>query len=252
MLKTSMKVCWVGAAFGLTLAGMTQTIHAQCEATETDQTSASDGVFGIRFGASTDLDGNRMIVGAPDSDNLSGAVYIYDFDGLSWNEFPKLLANDTQGGDQCGLSVAVNGDVAVVGAPTHEHPDSLQGAVYVFRFDGKSWTQEQELLASDASASDYFGWSVAIDGNVIVVGAFFTNLTGQAYVFRYNGSTWDEEDILLASDAAIDDRFGTSVDISGNTILVGAHRNDDSAMESGSVYFFSWDGGDPPGATGSK
>jgi len=219
---------------------MTQTIHAQCEASEADQTSASDGVFGIRFGASTDIDGNRLIVGAPDADDLSGAVYIYDFDGSSWSEQPKLLATDTQVDDQYGYSVAIDGNVAVVGAPHHAHTQFWQGAAYVFRFDGKSWTQEQELLASDAGVGHFFGWSVAIDGDAIVVGAFNANGMGAAYVFRYNESTWYAETLLTASDAATDDRFGLSVDINADTVLVGAPRNDDNAVNSGSVYIFSW------------
>jgi len=235
-------MCCLGAAVGLTLPGMTRTIHAQCQASETTQVSASDGVFNIGFGASTDIDGNRLIVGAPDTDDLSGAVYIYDFDGSSWSEHSKLIATDTQVDDQCGYSVAVSGDVAVVGAPLHGHPQLFQGAVYIFRFDGTSWTQEQELLASDAGFLDFFGWSVAIHGDVIVVGSFNANSTGAAYVFRFNGAAWVEEDILTASDATFDDRFGDSVDIFANTIIVGAHRHDDSEMDSGSVYFFTWQG----------
>jgi hypothetical protein len=226
----------------MTLAVTTTRLNAQCEASETDQISASDGVFNIRFGASIDIDGDRMIVGAPDTDNLTGAVYIYDYDGSSWSEVSKLLATDTQVDDQYGISVAVSGNVAVVGAPYHEHPHFIQGAVYVFRYDGNGWTQEQELLASDAGFLDFFGWSVAIHGDVIVVGAFNANTTGAAYVYRYNGSSWVEEELLTASDAAFDDRFGDSVDILANTIIVGAHRNDDSEMDSGSVYFFSWQG----------
>ena len=235
-------MCCLGAAVGLILPGMTRTIHAQCQASETSQVSASDGVFNIRFGASTDIDGDRLIVGAPHTGDLSGAVYIYDFDGSSWNEHPKLIATDTRADDQYGYSVAVSGDVAVVGAPYHEHPHLVQGAVYVFRYDGTNWTQEQELLASDAGFLDFFGWSVAIQGDVIVVGAFNANTTGAAYVFRYIESSWVEEELLTASDAASDDRFGDSVDIFANTIIVGAHWHDDNEINSGSVYFFTWQG----------
>ena len=251
--SSSMKACCVAATFGLTLAGMTQTIYAQCEATETDQTSASDGVFGIRFGASTDISGNRIVVGAPDADGQSGAVYVYDFDGSSWNEFPKLLATDTQTGDQCGYSVAVNGDVAVVGAPYHAHAHFWQGAAYVFRFDGKNWTQEQELLASDAGAGHLFGWSVAIDGDAIVVGARTANAGGgAAYVFRHNGSTWDEEDILTVPGPQELDFFGNSVDIDGQVILVGApgEDSDQLTLDSGSAYVFHWQGGVEPWGDG--
>ncbi len=236
-------MCCLGAAVGLTLAVTTTSTYAQCEVSETDQISASDGVLGISFGAATGLDGNRLIVGAPKSDDLSGAVYIYDYDGATWNEYPKLVATDTQADDHCGFSVAVSGDIAVVGAPYHGHPEFFQGAAYVFRYDGTSWTQEQELLASDAGFLHYFGWSVAIYGDFIVVGSLNAATTGAAYVFRYNGSTWVEEEILTATDAAPDDRFGLSVDIDANTVLVGAPSNDDNAIDSGSVYVFSWQGG---------
>ena len=239
-----MKVCWVGAAYGLTLAVMTPVIHAQCEATETDQIIASDGVFGISFGASTDISGNRIVIGAPDADGLSGSAYVYDFDGSSWNEQQKLLATDTGTNDQYGYSVAVDGNVAVIGAPYHMHPLFSQGAAYVFRFDGKNWTQEQELLASNFGAGHLFGWSVAIDDDAIIVGAQFANAgQGATYVFRYDGTTWYEENVLTASDAASDDRFGHSVDIYAGTVLVGAPRNDDNAVNSGSVYVFIWQSG---------
>ncbi len=253
MLKPSMMMCWVGGAFGLTLAGMTPTIYAQCEATETDQISASDDRY-IRFGASTGISGNTMVVGAPDADGLSGSAYVYDFDGSSWNEFP-LLATDTGADDQYGYSVAIDGNVAVVGAPYHTHEHFWQGAAYVFRFDGKSWTQEQELLASDASSGHFFGWSVAIDGDVIVVGARTANAGGgAAYVFRHNGSTWGEEDVLTVPDPQLLDFFGNSVDIDGQVILVGAPGEDADqlTLDSGSAYVFHWHGGAQPWGVGAQ
>ena len=258
MPRPAVKGCSVAAAYALTLGVTTQTIRAQCEATETSQCTASDGESGDRFGSSVSISGDRVLVGAPDEDDAgpaAGAAYIYDFDGTSWNEQAKLLAGDGLAGDRCGFAVAIDGDVAVVGAPYHQDAGVYSGSAYVFRFDGNVWVEEQELAASDAAIGQFFGWSVAVDGEVIVVGAFNADAMGAAYVFRYNDRTWYEEEKLTALDAAEDDRFGTSIDVESGEdgfILVGAPRDDDDGVDSGSVYVFPYVGGLDPWGEATK
>ena len=105
------------------------------------------------------------------------------------------------------------------------------GAAYVFRFNGASWIEEQKLTASDAAANDRFGGSVSVNGTTIGLGAVRDDCAagddcGSAYVFRFDGTSWFEEQKLTASDAAANNWFGWSVSVSGETTVVGAGFGD--------------------------
>ena len=159
-------------------------------------------------------------------------------------ESAKLLAEDGASGDDFGAAVAVEGNVAVVGAPEDDDDGSSSGAAYVFRFDGSGWAQEQKLTASDGQSFDDYGFAVAVSGDTIVVGAprddtAAGDRAGSAYVYRFDGKSWNEEDHLFAMDAGGDDRFGHSVSIDDDTILVGAINHDDGASNAGAGYVFT-------------
>jgi hypothetical protein len=164
-------------------------------------------------------------------------------------------------GHQFGLSVAISGDTAVVGAqdfslqpcPPPITPFDLscilqggfslqadKGSAYVFVRSNGAWTQQQKLVASDGTPGDAFGASVAIRGDRIVVGAPRANaLQGSAYVFSRRGSTWREQQKLTARSGAAFDLFGISVAISDDTIVVGAPGVDDGQVtETGAAYAF--------------
>ena len=211
--------------------------------------TASDADAGDEFGASVAVAGDTAVVGAFLSDAAgtnSGSAYVYRFDGTGWVEDGSLTASDTTVGDRFGASVAVAGETAVVGAPLDDDAGGEAGAAYVFRYDGVDWVEEAKLTASDAVPQDELGWSVAVDGDTAVIGAYLRDeadaLTGAAYVFRYDGADWAEEAKLTASDADAVDRFGRSVAISGDTAVVGASGNDDAGFSSGSAYVFRYDG----------
>ena len=249
MLRTSMTVCCVGAVYGLAVGMVSTAVHGQCEVTETTKIAPSDGMFGDEFGTSVAISGDTMIVGAPTADDAgqaSGAAYIYMFDGVSWIEQPKLLASDPAPGDRCGSSVAVHGTVAVVGAPQNG------GAVYVFRFGGSSWVQEQKLLPPVGAPVGFFGIAVAVQDTTIVVGVVGFNETGAAYVYRFNGTTWVEEDLLEADVPANNNRFGNDIDIDGDVILVGAPGSNGNSMDPGSFYVFRFRDGMEPWGDGIK
>jgi FG-GAP repeat len=158
----------------------------------------------------------------------------------------KLEASDAVMGDQFGFSVAISGETVVVGRALDEGPvDGDSGSAYVFVRSGGVWTQQQKLVASDAAAGDDFGFSVAISGETVVVGApeesVVPGLQGSAYVFVRNGGVWTQQQKLEASDAAADDQFGSSVTISGETVVVGAWRTDriEPWENQGSAYVFA-------------
>ena len=154
--------------------------------------------------------------------------------------------SDAAANDQFGRSVSVSGDTMVVGAPYDDHSSTDSGSAYVFtRSSSGVWTQQQKLTASDAAVSDYFGTSVSVSGDTLVVGAPYDDNTGgnnggSAYVFtRSSSGVWTQQENLKASDASSYDYFGTSVSISGDTVIVGAPYDDDNGKSSsGSAYVF--------------
>jgi PKD repeat protein len=135
-----------------------------------------------------------------------------------------------------GLNLSISGDVALVGA----HGDiNGTGAVYVYRYNGSSWVEEQKLTASDGYWNHGFGWPVSIGGNVALIGAVGATSAGAAYVYRYNGSTWLEEQKIIPSDGAAGDLFGESASIDGDIALIGAWGDD---SYTGSAYVYRYNG----------
>jgi hypothetical protein len=210
---------------------------------------ASDSAESDWFGHAVSISGDVALVGAEldgDKGTYSGAAYVFRWNGSAWAEEDKLLASDGLRYDFFGFSVSISGDVALVGAYGDDDSGTDAGAAYVFRWNGESWEEEDKLLASDGAAGDQFGHAVSISGNVALVGASWDDDrgadSGAAYVFRWNGSSWEEEDKLLASDGAAGDQFGHAVSISGNVALVGAYLDDDSGTDAGAAYVFRWNG----------
>lgn len=222
---------------------------------------ASDGGLQDIFGCSVSIDGDVAVIGAfGDHDNgfTSGSAYIfrYDHEGSEqWVEEAKLLASDGAYNDRFGHSVYISDDVAVIGAHLDDDNGTDSGSVYIYRYnqDGLGqWIEEAKIVASDGSEYDLFGKSVSISGDVIVIGSGVDddngNNSGSAYIFRYdrNGTKkWIEEAKLIASDGAINERFGCSVSISGDVVLIGALYDDDNRYKSGSAYIFRYDPDSP-------
>ena len=158
----------------------------------------------------------------------------YSLGTASWVQGKKLNASDATAGNWFGVCASVSGAVAVVGAMYDAAPGERSGSAYVFRCDGNSWVEEQKLTASDAAAGDEFGHSVSVSANVVVVGASGDNNagagSGSAYVFRYDGANWVQEQKLTASDAAAYDWFGHSVSVSDDVAVVGAHSDPTAAI----------------------
>jgi hypothetical protein len=199
------------------------------------------------------------VVGAYKNDEPddSGSAYVFTkVDGGEWSNPPtqeKLTASDAASDDRFGISVAISGDTIVVGAYYDDDVPDNSGSAYIFTKDAGEWSNstQQKLTASDAADGDNFGKYVAIEGDTIVVGAAYGDdddgaISGSAYVFTKEGNDWSEQQKLTASDAASGDRFGKSVAISGDTIVVGAYRDDTLELDtnSGSAYIFTLDDGE--------
>ncbi|MEE8153836.1 MAG: hypothetical protein V3T53_02625 [Phycisphaerales bacterium] len=227
-----------------------QTSLGQCEI---DKLSAAEGLAFDEFGTAVAISGDVLVVGAPEHDENgsgSGAVYVYRFDvnGLgTWAQEVKLLPSDVQTGDRFGRSVAVDGNVIVIGAYRDDDNGNNAGATYVFRYEGSMWREEAKLLASDGAPGDYFGYSVAIHGSVAVAGAYRDSdngaVSGSAYVFRFDDDSggWLQEAKLLASDGTAYDVFGRAVAVSADRILIGAPEYPNVGPAAGSAYVFRCD-----------
>ena len=210
---------------------------------------ASDGTGYESFGISVDIYGDTAVVGANfDSDNgaHTGAAYIYtrNITGV-WDEQAKLIAADGVPYEYFGSSVAIFDETIVIGAPSDDDNGTNSGSAYIYTLGpGGVWSEQQKLLANDGAATDFFGGSVAIEGDTVIVGAIWDDDngtdSGSTYVFtRDAGGVWNEVQKLTASDGAIEDSFGGSVAVSNGIVLVSAYRDDDNAIDSGSVYVFS-------------
>jgi hypothetical protein len=206
---------------------------------------ADDAEWDDFFGIAVAIHEDVIVVGAHRDDDAgtdAGAAYVFRFDGMNWVQEGKLLASDGADGDRFGRVVSVFGNAIVVGARNDDDAGESTGAAYVFRFDGMSWNEEAKLLADDGEWDDFFGTSVSIHENVILVGAHRDDGTGSAYGFRHDGSNWNQEQKLTASDAAAMDRFGGAVSVFGNIAVVGADGNDDAGESTGAAYVFRYNG----------
>src|SRR5690606_22769250 len=135
-------------------------------------------------------------------------------------EQDQLLASDGASADRFGISVALDADTALVGA---YGDDDYRGSAYIFTRGGTAWTEQQKLVASDRAGLDQFGFSVALSGDTVLVGAPYDDArTGSAYVFTHSGTGWTEQYQLAASGGVGDGWFGQPVALSGETALVGA------------------------------
>ena len=141
-----------------------------------------------------------------------------------------------------GNSVSISGDTIIVGSFGDDEGESSSGSAYVYVRDGAEWSLQANLTASDPVENDYFGYSVSVSGDTAVIGAVGNDdngtESGSAYVFYRDDDEWLQEATLTASDAAEGDRFGFSVSVSGDTVIVGAYRKSDGGDFSGAAYIF--------------
>jgi hypothetical protein len=212
--------------------------------------TASDAQSADIFGSSVALGDDVAFVGAPGDDDVassSGAVYVFQRGGETWVEQQKLVAGDPGPNDGFGDALSLSGSVLLVGAAGHDGPGFAAGAAYVFGETADGWAQEQMLTASDGDEFDWFGAYLAVSGRLAVVGAPLKwaggiRQSGAAYVFRWNGVEWVEEQRLTAPEPTMYQQFGRSVAVGDGVIVVGAPGDDVFSIQRGMAYVFRWDG----------
>ena len=194
------------------------------------------------------MDGDRAIWGAPDYSYPTrangGIAFVYRRDGDSWSREGTLSPADVNNSGDFGLSVALDDDLAIVGAPDFEEDASMvdEGAAYIFRYDGSQWVQEARLLPDDREGGKKFGRSVDISGDYAIVGVLVDNevaaAAGAAYIFERENEEWTQVAKLFASDANTVGAFGTSVAIEEELALIGAQSEAGNAVLTGAAYVF--------------
>ena len=206
---------------------------------------ADDGAALDNFGNALDSDGERLIVGAyrdDDGADNAGAAYVYRAGAAGWELEAKLVADDGAEDDAFGISVAISGDYALVGAYWEADLGSQAGAAYVFAYDGRGWSQVAKLWAEDGAAGDNFGVAVALDGDTAVIGAQRDDDRGSdagaVYIFQRDGEMWMQQSKLLPDENANGGNFGAAVDVAASYLAVGALRDDEAGNDAGAAYVF--------------
>ncbi len=274
-----------GAAYVFVRSGSTWTQQAYLKASNAEE----DDNFGFAVAVSGDTalitaggeDSEATGADGDETDNStgsSGAAYVFTRSGSIWSQQAYLKASNPEPNARFGETAALSGDTAVVGTTFErsnatgingnqmDRSEPQSGAAYVFARSGGTWSQQAYLKASNSERFDRFGISVAVSGDTIIVGAFDEDSAaseiggdetdnsaqnaGAAYVFQRLGFTWFQQAYLKASNADVQDRFGKSVAVSGDTALVGAYREgsnatgadgnqaDNSVSASGAAYVF--------------
>jgi FG-GAP repeat len=276
---------YAGAVYVFVRSGTTWTQQAYVKASNTEAYDA--------FGISVALSGDTLAVGAHGEDSATtgvnsnqadnsagnaGAVYVFVRSGTMWTQQAYVKASNTGVDDTFGYSVALSGDTLAVGAryeasaatsingTQSDNSASAAGAVYVFVRSGTAWTQQAYVKASNTGTGDEFGYSVALSGDTLAVGARYEASTvtgvngtqsdnsasaaGAVYVFVRSGTAWTQQAYVKASNTGAGDFFGNSVALSGDTLAVGAYledssttgvngtQSDNSASAAGAVYVF--------------
>ncbi len=207
----------------------------------TGKLTADDAVEGDRFGTSIATTGDRLIVSATSQNDGSGAVHVFEKadDGI-WSHAARLTVSDAAEGDGLGNSLAVSGHTLLVGA-SNQNDDT--GAVYAFTSDGTgNWSQGAKLVASDGESNDLFGASIAVAGETAFIGApGKSSREGVVYIFASEGGEWIEQPALGAFGIDRNSRFGFSLAVEGESLLIGAARHQRSM---GAAFLYTLEDGD--------
>ncbi len=201
------------------------------------------------FGSSLALSGDTLLVGdylaSTTSAYQSGAAYAYRFNGSAWQLEAQLLGSALQAFDSFGISVAISGDTAVVGAYSDDTNGGLDaGSAYIFQRSGTIWSEQAYLVPNDTAAGDYYGWSVDVSGDTAVVGAYLDDFSGisnagSVTVYQRSGATWTRQTKLVAAESQSGGYFGYSVSLKGDTVVVGAQLFDVPPVQNtGAAYVF--------------
>lgn len=229
----------------LVVAAVSEEVHVYEETplgwVQVDTLTASDG--GEGFGGGVAIDGDRIAIGAPRVDLSeiggvfidNGAVYVFERGPGGWQETAILNGDENLFNGQFGTVLALDGDRLAIGDPEFQH-----NYVNLYEFDGVDWVFQQQLTDPDGSPS--FPGRVLFDGSDLLVSAWTAGIQGAIRVFTDDGTAWNHTADIRGNDVSGIDWFGASMDLDGNTLVVGAPRDSEWGTFSGSVYVFERQG----------
>jgi len=207
---------------------------------------ATNGQMNDEFGASVSISDNRILIGAPGNDDTvqdGGTAYIFEYNGTNWIETEILVPNNPSIDDRFGSSVSVDKNYAAIGTISEDSIALNSGAVYIFEYSN-NWTESAVLKASDAESDDHFGCDLSVSGSQIVIGAKEEDSdglnAGAVYIFERNDfGIWNQSEKLTINNPEAGRELGTSVDISGNHVAIGAPKSDLNGLDYGVVLVYS-------------
>ena len=216
--------------------------------TQQHKLNPNDGATGENFGFKLSLEGNTLVVGARlDNDRATqaGSAYIYTQNAQGiWTQHSKLTDSVGEAYDYFGEVQALHEDTLAIGVWSDNDQGTSAGSVHVYQRDGHgTWNLQTKLYANDASVSDYFGWSVDLMDDVLVVGSKYDDdrglNSGSAYVFtRDQQGQWTQQSKITMAETLPGDAFGQSISVTDHTVIVGARHDDERGFEdAGSAYF---------------
>jgi len=229
---------------------------------ETAKLVASDTAARDLFGESVELQGDVIAVGSWNAGNLAepgclpacadtrghGAVYVFRYDGVNWNEEAILFGDDPTDGswDNFGSDVEMSGEWLIAGERYDDDAAENAGAAYIFRNPGGQpgvWNFEAKLVPPDGALGDFLGDGADIEDDIAVVSAIGDDIdglssVGSAYVWKRINDVWTFQGKLIASDGNAIDFGGNWLSIENNQVAVGVNLNDSTAAEAGAVYLY--------------
>ena len=205
-----------------------------------------DGAPFDRFGYSIDIENDLLVIGSVYDDDFdkedSGSIYVYRLLNNEWVFDDKLYSNDIEAGDFFGTSVSINNGVISVGAVYDDFDNYLNcGSVTVFNYINNQWSQLQKIYAYDLQNYDFFGNSIDMHNNKIIIGSFRDDAdylnSGSAYLYKFINNQFENILKITAYDESLNDNFGQSVAIYNDFLAIGS-LDDDNGINSGSVYIY--------------
>jgi hypothetical protein len=198
------------------------------------------------FGFSVAIRNDAIVVGAPyqtvGTQSSAGAVHLFERTADTWVRTASLTAHDPTRYALLGWSVAIGPNVLAAGAPLAQGAVPSSGAAYLFGPTDQGWSQESKLVCDDASPSSWFGFSLALSEDTLVVGASqdstFGDYSGSVYLFTRGDLGWEQTAELASIDVSPGDQFGFSVEFDGASLVVGAPFSSVTALEAGAAYLF--------------
>ena len=213
--------------------------------TQQQKIIASDGKSYEYFGRGLAISGDSVAIASFGSYSTGGSLYVFVRSEQTWSLQQKITASDGAPDDGFGtwrVNLDMDGNTLAVGSPQDDDNGSNSGSARIYIRSENTWSLQQKLLASDGESSDLFGGAVSIDGDTVVVAAYEDDdkgeNSGSVYVFVRSENTWMLEQKIVSDDGFEYDGLGSSVALSGNTIVVSVPSDDDKGRNSGSAYIF--------------